>query len=69
MWNFVSGLKARLALSAETKLHIQKCNTCRDILLVRWKKDARTSIFLNLVQLRITREASSRIYVILALHF
>ena len=32
-------------------------------------KNARTNIFLNLVQLRITREASSRIYVILLLHF
>ena len=31
IWNFVSADKAQLALSAETKLHIQKCNTCRDI--------------------------------------
>jgi hypothetical protein len=28
---FVSGNKAQLALFPETKLHIQKCNTCRDI--------------------------------------
>jgi hypothetical protein len=31
MWNFVSGDKARSALYRKTKLHIQKCNTCRDI--------------------------------------
>ena len=31
MWNFVSGDKAQLALSAGPKLQIQKCNTCRDI--------------------------------------
>ena len=29
--NSVSGDKAHFALSPETKLHIQKCNTCRDI--------------------------------------
>jgi hypothetical protein len=29
--NFVSADKSQLALSAETKLHTQKCNTCRDI--------------------------------------
>ena len=28
---FVSGNKAQLALFPETKSHIQKCNTCRDI--------------------------------------
>ena len=33
------------------------------------KVDALTNIFLNLVQLRVTREASSRIYVILHMHF
>jgi hypothetical protein len=27
MWNFVSADKAQLALSDETKFHIQKCNT------------------------------------------
>ena len=31
MCNFVSGNKAQLALFPATKLHIQKCNTCRDI--------------------------------------
>jgi hypothetical protein len=33
MWNFVSAdtCKAQLALSADTKFQIQKCNTCRDI--------------------------------------
>ena len=31
IWNFVFADKAQLASSAETKLHIQKCNTCRDI--------------------------------------
>ena len=31
MWNFVSADKAQLALSDETKFHIQKCNTCRYI--------------------------------------
>ena len=31
MWNFVSADEAQLALSAKTKFHIQKCNTCRDI--------------------------------------
>ena len=29
MWNFVSADKAPYGLSAETKLHIQKCDTCR----------------------------------------
>ena len=28
-WKCVSADKAQLALSAETKFHIQKCNTCR----------------------------------------
>jgi hypothetical protein len=31
MCNFVLGNKAQLALFLKTKLHIQKCNTCRDI--------------------------------------
>jgi hypothetical protein len=29
MWNFVLADKAQLALSAQTRFHIQKCNTCR----------------------------------------
>ena len=33
------------------------------------EKDVLINIFLNLVQLRVTREASSRIYVILLMHF
>jgi hypothetical protein len=31
MWNFVSRNKTQLALSAETKFHKQKYNTCRYI--------------------------------------
>ena len=31
MCNFVSGDKFQFALSHETKFHIQKCNTCRNI--------------------------------------
>jgi hypothetical protein len=32
MWNFVSGNKARLALSAETKFHIYKSTILADIM-------------------------------------
>jgi hypothetical protein len=31
MWNFVWADKALLFLSAQTKFHIQNCNTCRSV--------------------------------------
>ena len=34
MWDFVWADKAQSALSAQTKFHIQKCDTCRSIFLI-----------------------------------
>jgi hypothetical protein len=51
--------------------HIFSINLCNCLYRTAYaiKTDALTNIFLNLVQLRITREASSRVYLILLLHF
>jgi hypothetical protein len=45
-WNFVARNKAQLALFPETKFHIQKCGTCRDIL----EKRSRGICYFTMVQ-------------------
>ena len=49
MWNKVSGNKAHLALFTETKLHMQKCYTCRDIDI-----QSHAICYLSMVQYRST---------------
>jgi hypothetical protein len=58
-------------LQVISKIIYIRINSCNYLYRTAYaiEDDALTNIFLNLIKLRITREASSRIHVILLLYF